>query len=182
MAEGEEPVIIDGQEIATREAALAQVSSDPGFSGLVPSGAPAEAREQVRSYAEKIWQLGKLLDNGGKFVVTPEGIQRAVTICHQGAEHANYAMAQSEQAKGFLSAMFGSCAQGQAYAQTVGEWMDRMGEKATTLQAILNGVADGTQEIKAKAETTDSEWACAFRKVKADIPAPSVGSRAGGSL
>ncbi|MGL6236208.1 MAG: hypothetical protein ACRC20_12785 [Segniliparus sp.] len=180
MADGGQPVIIDGQEITTREAALAQVSSGPGFNNMVPSDAPADAREQVRGYAEKIWQLGKLLDNGGKFVITPEGIQRAVTICQEGAEHADYAMSQSEQAKGHLPGMFGSCAQGQAFAQTVGEWMDRMGEKATTLQAILNGVADGTQEIKTKAEHTDSDWACAFRKVKTHTP--STGSHAGGSL
>ena len=179
MADGDQPVVIDGQEITTRDAALAQVSSGSGFSGMVPADAPADAREQVRGYAEKIWQLGKLLDNGGKFVITPEGIQRAVTICQQGAEHADYAMSQSEQAKGFLSSMFGSCSQGQAYAQTVGDWMDRMGEKATTLQAILNGVADGTQEIKTKAEHTDSEWACAFRKTKAHTT--NVGNHAGGS-
>lgn len=168
MADGDQPVTIDGEEITTRDAALAQVSSGSGFSGMVPPGDPAEAREQVRDYAEKIWQLGKLLDSGGKFVVTPEGIQRAVSICHEGVEHADYAMAQSEQAKGHLPGMFGSCSQGEAFARTVGEWMDRMGEKATTLHAILNGVADGTQEIRTRAEQTDSQWACAFRKVKAD--------------
>jgi hypothetical protein len=167
MGDDEEPVVIDGQEITSRDQALAHVCAQPGFAGLVQPDAPARAREQVRDYAEKMWQLGKFLDRGRAFVVTPEGVQKAVGICQTGAAHADYAATQSEHVKRFLSTMFGSCAQGQAYGQTVGDWMDRMREKAATIQAILNGVADGTQEIKAKAENTDSEWACAFREAEA---------------
>lgn len=81
--------------------------------------------------------------------------------------------------------MFGSCEQGQAYVRAVDEWMDRMSEKATALQAILSGVADGTREIQAKAESTDSEWASAFRKVKDGIqngaPARNAAGAGGGA-
>ncbi|ADG98682.1 hypothetical protein Srot_2231 [Segniliparus rotundus DSM 44985] len=177
MGDHEEPVVIDGHEITSRDQALAHVCAQPGFAGIVPPDAPDQAREQVRDYAEKMWQLGKLLDRGRPFVVTPEGVQKAVDICQAGAGHAHSAATQSEQVKSFLATMFGSCAQGQAYGQTVSEWMDRMREKAATIQAILNGVADGTQEIKTKAQSTDSEWACAFRQAEARTP--DIGGHAG---
>lgn len=65
MAGSGRPVVIDGKEISTREAALAYVSPGPGFGGLLLSGGQTDAREDVRGYAEKIWDLGRLLDSGG---------------------------------------------------------------------------------------------------------------------
>jgi hypothetical protein len=167
MADVPEPVTINGQEIITQAQAQQLVSTDQGFEAMMAQDGkcdPEATRAAVKNYAENLWKAGKLLTNDNTFIVTPDGISKAVSICAQGVGHTESVTTDASNTKPFVPGMFGSAPEAAALQQKIHDWLDHLNEKAKEYQAVLQGVSDGTKEIQSRAEATDSSWARGFHR------------------